>query len=230
VWEATIEGRKLNFHLAGINNQNFIMRDEETGTWWQQVSGEAILGPLKGQRLNLVSHDEIAFSIFKSEQPGGRVLMPDERVANKYAPADWEERVGKMPVVTPADASDAVPPRELVIGLRINNVSKAYPLAKLERQSPVMDIVGDTPILIVVGEDKKSVRVFERVIDGRQLEFFAKADAARLQLIDSETGSEWDFSGRATSGPLAGREVKKVAIIKDYWFDWKAYNPDTLVY
>ena len=37
----------LTFHLVGINNQNFVMQDQETGTWWQQVSGEAILGPLK---------------------------------------------------------------------------------------------------------------------------------------------------------------------------------------
>ena len=44
----------LTFHLVGINNQNFVMQDVETGTWWQQVSGEAILGPLKGRRLQLV--------------------------------------------------------------------------------------------------------------------------------------------------------------------------------
>ena len=34
-----VDGRRLHFHLAGINNQNFIMQDEETGTWWQQVTG-----------------------------------------------------------------------------------------------------------------------------------------------------------------------------------------------
>jgi hypothetical protein len=33
VWETTVNGRVLHFHLAGINNQNFIMRDEETGSW-----------------------------------------------------------------------------------------------------------------------------------------------------------------------------------------------------
>ena len=42
-----VDGRRLTFRLAGINNQNFIMRDEQTGTWWQQVSGLAIHGPLK---------------------------------------------------------------------------------------------------------------------------------------------------------------------------------------
>ena len=48
-------GRVLNFYLAGINNQNFLMRDKETGTWWQQITGKAIFGPLKGAALELVA-------------------------------------------------------------------------------------------------------------------------------------------------------------------------------
>jgi hypothetical protein len=54
VWSSAIDGRVLTFRLVGINNQNFVMQDDQTGSWWQQVSGEAILGPLKGRRLTLV--------------------------------------------------------------------------------------------------------------------------------------------------------------------------------
>jgi hypothetical protein len=42
-----VAGRRLTFHLAGINNQNFLMRDEETGSYCQKISGSAISGPLK---------------------------------------------------------------------------------------------------------------------------------------------------------------------------------------
>ena len=80
MWEAKVDGRPLRFHLAGINNQNFIMRDEETGSWWQQVSGEAIQGPMKGKRLNAVFWDELSFATWKRERPNGRVLLPDDRV------------------------------------------------------------------------------------------------------------------------------------------------------
>ena len=45
MWKRTLDGRVLTFRLAGINNQNFIMRDEQTGSYWQQVSGKAISGP-----------------------------------------------------------------------------------------------------------------------------------------------------------------------------------------
>jgi hypothetical protein len=232
VWEAIVGGRQLTFHLAGINNQNFIMRDEETGSWWQQVTGEAIHGPLKGERLRSVFHDELTFGLWKREKPKGRVLRPDEQVARagKYAPANWEERMANVPVATSKGTDASLEPRTLIIGLTINGASKAYPFDALLRQSPVLDDVGGVPIFIVVGDDKKSVRAYERLVDGRKLEFFVKPDASTLRLVDAETGSEWDFAGQATGGPLTGQGLKKISVLNDYWFDWKAYHPDTMLY
>ena len=105
MWGSVVEGRRLTFHLVGINNQNFVMQDVETGTWWQQVSGEAILGPLKGRRLALVSSDQLTFGTWKSEAPNGRVLRPDDGIARAglYAPAAWEQDAQKYPA--PASAS-----------------------------------------------------------------------------------------------------------------------------
>ena len=208
------------------------MRDEETGSWWQQVTGEAILGPLKGQRLKSVFHDELTFATWKREQPQGRVLKPDAGIAqsNNYAPANWEERMAKVRVATSHVLDNSLEPRRLVIGITVNGVSKAYPLDAVLRQSPIMDDLGGLPIFVVAGEDKRSVRAFERTVDGRKLEFFLKPGNSQWVLIDSGTGSEWDFTGKATSGPLSGKQLKKVAGLNDYWFDWKAYNPKTIVY
>jgi hypothetical protein len=224
VWESQVDGRKLNFHLAGINNQNFIMRDEETGTWWQQVSGEAILGPMKGSKLKLVFHDELPFATWKVEQGRGRVLRPDVRVAGNYEKADWEEHMVRFPTVTPAAPDEPLPLRELIIGITIGESSRAYPLAALKERTPVLDTLGSVPLLIVVGDDKKAVRAFDTRVDGRALEFFAKPDISPLRLVDKETGSEWDFAGKAISGPLAGQRLSKIAVLADYWFDWKAYH------
>ncbi|NOT07085.1 MAG: DUF3179 domain-containing protein, partial [Gemmatimonadales bacterium] len=43
-------------------------------------------------------------------------------------------------------------------------------------------------------------------------------------------GSRWNFRGEAVSGPLLGRRLTPVYLLKDYWFDWKIYHPDTGVY
>ncbi|MBO0724803.1 MAG: DUF3179 domain-containing protein [Blastocatellia bacterium] len=234
MWESAVEGKKLTFHLAGINNQNFIMRDDETGTWWQQVSGEAIQGPLKGRKLTPVYNDELTFALWKRENRQGRVLKPDDRVKQNYEAADWEKQYAKLRVVTPVDPNDKLSPRMLIAGLAINGRAKAYPLPALEKQRLILDNLGAgaglTPLFIVLGDDNKSVRAFERRVDGRTLEFFVKADTTPIQLTDAETATTWDFTGKAVSGPLAGKQLKKIMALKDYWFDWKIYHPDTTVY
>ncbi len=214
------------------------MRDDETGSWWQQVTGLAIHGPLQGKQLKPVFHDELSFAIWKRERPSGRVLRPDEKIAamaNGYESADWESHVGRMRVVDGTDVDKRLAPRTLVVGVTVDGKSVAYPMAALEKQSPVIDVVGAVPIVVVLGEDNRSVRAFERVVDGKRLEFFRKTektgfDTDSLQLVDAETGSFWNFEGKAVSGPLAGRELKKIAVLEDFWFDWRIYHPDTSIY
>jgi hypothetical protein len=231
VWATTVNGRQLHFHLAGINNQNFIMRDEETGSWWQQVTGAAILGPLTGARLHSVPHDELTFNVWRREQPNGRVLRPDPRVAqaDQYESADWEAQMQRVKVAT-NDQDKTTAQRTLVVGLNLNGAAKAYPMDLLVQQSPISDSVGGTPVLLVIGDDKRSVRAFERSIDGQTVEFFQKPNPDKLLLADAATGSEWDFTGRAVAGYLTGRQLKQIPSLNDYWFDWHSYHPNTALY
>lgn len=229
MWRAEIEGRKLRFHLTGINNQNFLMQDEQTGSWWQQVTGEAIFGPLKGRRLDLVFHDEVTFGVWRREHPDTRVLRPDDSAPWHEFSKDWEVDTAKLPVVTPARPGSPLPPRELVAGVRVGEIARAYPWAVLKRHSPVLDTLAGKPIVLLVGEDGRSVRAFERVIDGRELQLFARPDSP-ASLVDAETGSAWNFQGEAVSGPLAGKKMAPVYVLLDYWFDWQAYHPATSVY
>jgi uncharacterized protein DUF3179 len=133
-------------------------------------------------------------------------------------------------VVVPVKAGDPLKPREIVVGVRIGDQAKAYPLPLLQQQSPVQDVLGGVPIVLVVLGDGRSVRAFERHLEGRQLSLFAKPGSTPPRLVDAETGSEWDLTGAAVGGPLAGKKLAKVFVLKDYWFDWKAYNPGTRIY
>ncbi len=206
------------------------MRDDETGSWWQQVTGEAIHGTLKGKKLNAVFNDEVSFAVWKREHPNGRILRPDERVAKNYEAANWEEEYAKFPVVTPKNPQDIFPPRTLMAGITLNKKSKAYPIEEINKSKLILDMIGTTPFFLVLGEDKKSVRAFERIVDGRTLEFLVKTDVEPSQIVDAETATVWDFSGKGVSGALAGKQLKSVQVLKDYWFDWKIYHPDTLVF
>ena len=216
--------------MFGINNQNFIMRDEETGSWWQQVTGEAIHGPLKGRRLAPVVHDEVSFAIWRAERPLGRVLKPDPKFKDEYEDWNWEKQMKKVRTVRAREKGDPADPRTMVVGVRIGDAARAYPFPLLRRQSPVVDRLGGEPLLLVVGDDKKSVRVFKAKAQGRALSFARVLGVRPLRLVDAETASEWDFTGRAVSGPLAGEQLEKVCALKEYWFDWKTYNPATGLY
>lgn len=201
------------------------MRDEQTDSWWQQISGEAIQGKLKGEKLENVPMDEITFAVFKRENPNGRVLRPEN---DRIESAEWETEVAKLPVRISTKIDNTLEPRTLVVGVIVNGKAKAYPFSAIEKQAPILDLVGGKNIVIFLGEDGKSVRVFERELDGKVLEFMRRLESGEIG--DAETGSVWDFSGKAVVGELSGKQLKKINSIKDYWFDWKTYHPDTQLY
>jgi hypothetical protein len=227
-----VAGLRLTFHLAGINNQNFLLRDEETGTYWQQISGLAISGPLKGRQLKLVLSDELNFATWKSEQPQGAVLNDLPEYASGYARKDWDVRMKRVPTVIdfPEHGMKA---RDLMLGIRAFGASRAFLFDQIVQEKLVKDRVGAEPVLLVVGPDGQSVRVFRDRIPGVE----GAPDFYRLSgnkpgalLMDAPTGSEWNFHGCATSGKAKGICLDQVAAIKDYWFDWRNYNPETTIY
>jgi hypothetical protein len=228
-----VNGRELHFHLAGINNQNFIMRDEETGSYWQQITGAAIAGPLKGSQLTLLPQDELTFALWKKEQPNGTVLAPVERYAAKYEKATWESEIGKLPTVIHAPKG-TLPDRETILGIDIHGSAKAFPVAKLTPQTPVLlDSVGGAPIMLVLGPDGKSIRVFSRQIGGSTLEFYgpsADQPAGTWKLLDGASASEWGFDGCAVSGKMQGQCLQRIVALKDFWFDWQHYHPDSAIF
>lgn len=298
MWTRTVNGQPLHFYLAGINNQNFLMRDKETGTWWQQITGKAIYGPLKGASLDLVPYDELTFGEWKAEVSGGHVFAPITKYKKEYDP-NWEPDVAKLPVVISFPGT-ALKSRDVVVGVEVEGASRCYPWETLVKQSPIMDHVGGKPVLIAVAPDGKSFRAFVSRIDGNDAEFFLKGETetdkvatdsksttdsksatpsapakeANAQpaainakstspaaapspgsssqqpptasttasakpadpapkpwiLLDATTASEWNFQGCAVSGPAQGKCLDRIPILKDYWFDWRNYHPNTTVY
>jgi Protein of unknown function (DUF3179) len=239
VFQRTIDGIPLRFHLAGINNQNFLMRDEQTGTYWQQITGLAVSGPLAGKRLTLVSADELTFALWKMEQPDGMVLDDMAIYAKDYAPKNWDVKMAKAPTVL-SFAQAGLKPRDLMLGVRAFGASRAFPYETVLKKKLILDHLGSQPILLVVGPDDRSVRVFrQRIPDGNSTPQFYRIVASANDpqgprpgalLIDAATGSQWNFQGCAVSGKLKGTCLDHVEVIKDYWFDWRNYNPETTVY
>src|SRR5580692_8833957 len=177
-----------------------MMRDEETGSYWQQVTAAAIAGPLKGHQLTLVPQDELTFGFWKKGQPNGTVLAPLSLYASKYEKADWESEYSKLPTVIHG-TKGTLGDRETIIGVVRNGSAQAYPLSSLTVQSPVLlDRVGGEPIMLVLGPDGKSVRVFSRAISENTLEFYGRGGTSGTEpwaLLESTSLAEWSFDGCA---------------------------------
>jgi len=230
VWRSTIDGLRLTFHLAGINNQNFLMRDEETGTYWQQISGRAVSGPLAGKTLTLVPSDELSFALWKSEAPQGTVVNDVAAYVREYSSEDWDVQMAKAPTVL-SFREHGMEPRDIVMGVEAFGASRAFRYDALLREKLVMDHVGMEPVMAAVGTDGASIRFFRRHIAGVDpASDFYRVEGQAALFIDAATGSGWNFQGCAISGKLQGTCLERVETIKDYWFDWRNYHPDTSIF
>jgi hypothetical protein len=231
VWKRSVGQLTLTFRLAGINNQNFLMRDEQTGTFWQQISGLAISGPLAGRQLELIPSDELTFGLWRAEQPAGTLLAESPRDAARYAARDWEAKMQNTPTVL-SYAEPGLQPRTLVLGIQAGGAARAYPHELILRETLVLDRLGAVPLAIVLGPDNRSIRAFRAQLpaSGAPTDFYRLTGEPGALLVDEATGSRWNFQGCAIAGPAAGACLERLELIRDYWFDWRHYHPDTSVF
>jgi hypothetical protein len=229
VWSRMVDGQTLHFRLAGINNGNALMRDEETSSIWQQSTGIAIFGPFRGRQLQLVHCDELSFPLWRKEEPRGLVLKPDAQYASEYDDKDWEKHIEKTRTVVDTSKS-GIAPHELMLGVTAAGESKAFPVKSILTAKLIQDRIANIPLLLVVGPDHASMRAFK----AGPMTFVSTADSALPDngaiMRDAETGSNWNFQGCAIDGRMAGRCLEPVDSFKDYWFDWMNHHPGTLVF
>jgi hypothetical protein len=237
VWKRSAKGIVFTFHLAGINNQNFLMRDDETGTFWQQITGRAISGPLAGAQLDPIYSDELTFALWRREAPNGTVLKPVGQYAGQYETKDWDTHMARVPTVLDFPKT-GIASRELMLGIHAFGASRAWPVSRILSEKLIEDRIGGEPVLLVVGPDQTSIRAFRARLNPADAapEYYRQTAPGDLNdprsplFMDSATGSKWAFDGCAVSGKLAGRCLEPVPALKDYWFDWRNYHTDTTVF
>ncbi len=85
VFDRRLGGRVLDFGTTGkLRNSDLVMYDRQTESWWQQFTGEAIVGALTGQRLEMLPSRLESFASFRRRVPDGRVLVPTDPRLRPY--------------------------------------------------------------------------------------------------------------------------------------------------
>lgn len=65
--------------------------------------------------------------------------------------------------------------------------------------------------------------VFSPVVDGSTLTFAVEGGV----FVDEQTGSQWDITGSAISGEMAGTTLDQIHHLDTFWFAWSSYQPET---
>lgn len=85
VFDRRVDGRTLDFGTTGkLRNSDLVMYDRQTESWWQQFTGEAIVGQLAGRELKLITARLEGFADFKARHPTGHVLVPEAGSRRAY--------------------------------------------------------------------------------------------------------------------------------------------------
>ena len=161
------------------------------------------------------------------------MLRPVNEFASSYETKDWEEEMRKARTVVDT-RSTGREPRELMLGVEHNGAARAYVLERLLKQKLVQDAVGGMPVIVVVGPDEKSIRVFESRCRDTTRFPSSIGNPKRIPIDQSswiqQPAAVGHFRGCAVTGPATGQCLKPVPALKDYWFDWQLYHPNTTVH
>ena len=229
----------VEFGVSGLLYQNnLIMYDRSTDeSLWPQMSRGARCGTRVGLDLTMAPALEMTWEAWRDLHPDTRVVSADtghERdytayPYGRYRAADNPNVFFPMP--GPIDLRRL--PKELVLGVPGSEGGVAYPFGELAAAGPVGAIHHEAGAATYGGRvvfwdaAGEAAGLYRRALDGQELSFGVSGGA----IIDLETGSEWRIDGLATSGPLAGRRLERVAAAYvAYWFAWAAFEPNTVIW
>lgn len=141
VFERVVDGRILDFGTTGkLRNSDLVMYDRQTESWWQQFTGQAIVGTMMGNELRLIPSRLESFSRFRQRFPGGRVLVPNNPSARNYGanPYLGYDARGQKPFLYDGGLPQGIEPMERVVAVAVGpGRYEAWPLDLLRRRATI---------------------------------------------------------------------------------------------
>jgi hypothetical protein len=220
VFERSAGGRALDLGTLGLEHGVFQLYDRQTRSMWSQVSGIASRGPLRGQALRKRESTLTSWGSWRRLHPETTVFfdpaLPDHHPFT-------EDTLARITLAGDGPLRN----EDLVAGVEGAGGSRAWLLRRLAGPRVLNDAAGGEPLVVFLAEDAVTVRVLSRRVGGRVLTFEAEHDRLR----DTETGSLWEaLTGRASSGPLAGRQLAARVVTTALWYAWSSQHPGTTLW
>ena len=162
VFDRHLNGRLLNFGNTGaLYESAMVMYDRETETYWYHINGLGLQGPLKGERLSILPSSMMLWRDWKEQQPNTQVLSLDTGFSRPYLsnPSVSYAQPNSDPAF-PVSRQDArLFPKEQVIGVTVQGISKAY-LIKAVQGKSIRDTVHGKQVEVVGDDEGISAQLF----------------------------------------------------------------------
>lgn len=245
VFDREAGGRLLDFGTTGkLRKSDLVMWDRQTQSWWQQLTGEAIVGEMTGTRLTYLPAPLVSFRTFREAFPKGKVLSKKTGVYRDYGAnpyLNYDSPRNTQPFLFRGAVDSRLHAVERVVVLEMKGEAKAYPYGELRKAKVVNDTVGGVAVVVFFGEGVTSAldgpniatsrdvgtgAIFRRTLAGRTLTFDLKNGA----LVDRETNTRWNLLGHALEGKLKGKRLPPVAFGNHFAFAWLAFRPGSKIY
>jgi hypothetical protein len=230
VFNRTLEnGQILEFGTSGkLYNSNLVMYDRTTKSLWSQAMSQAIVGKLAGIKLERIPFDVAYWKGWRQLYPDSKILSRDTGSNRPYGADPYGDYYTNGDVLFPvSNRDDRLGLKEIVVGFENNDQYKAYKLQEIQNKKVINDLVNGKPIALV-SLHPFMVRAYDPVVDGQILEF--SYSAKDQNFVDIQTGSLWNFEGKAISGQMKGKQLTPLSFDEGFWFEWVAFHPKTELY
>ncbi len=241
-FEREVDGQVLDFGTSGmLYADNLVMYDRQSHSLWPQLTGEAAIGMMTGQRLTAIPMGTVAWSDFLTAHPDALVLSQDTGFRRPYGEnpyVGYDDTDGSLLFPLPGEPDERLAVKERVVGVSAGSENVAVVREDLVGRPPVQLRVGGRHLVlwhapgqrsaldaprVAEGTQIGSVGVFDPVVDGQRLTFEAIYGGFR----DVQTSSVWDVLGTAVEGELAGATLTPYPHLDTFWFAWVTFHPET---
>lgn len=155
--------KNFDFGVSGLlYNSDVLLYDRQTESLWSQIRKQAITGPLKGQRLQQIPMEHTSWRDWRSRYPQTKVLSQNTGYQRDYNRSPYDGYADSPQIMFGVSAtSRRFHPKEWVIGVEINGVTKAYPFSTLPSgKNELVDQVGGKEIRLVFDAANRSGRIY----------------------------------------------------------------------
>ncbi len=229
----TVDNKLLTFGTSGnLRNSDMVMWDRQTESWWQQFSGDAIVGALTGTSLTHFDSKIMGYKQFKDLYPNGKVLSRETGHNKKYGSTPYAgyDNPDTKPFLFEGEVKGPHKSTEYVVGIKHRNHSDYVTLKELQENRVIQRMVGGIPLVYFWTAGANSTMDKTKIAESKDLGTVAVFVAPSVDLvwkaegnyIADDQGNVWDLSGRPMSetgrGPLKSIPHRLV-----YWFAWQTF-------